>query len=115
MVTGSGSRCGCDAAPYLEYSIPTEQTKKFDAALIYIKKMDQGFLILTTYNPIVEHAFAEKASPLRSTKRPWRKRKNKELNGSAVSHHTGFYLTRFCLLAQMKLPAGRQGKRQPSH
>lgn len=51
--------CGCDAAPYFRIFNPTEQTKKFDPKLTYIKKwlnnLD-GYLI----PPIVEHDFARK-------------------------------------------------------
>lgn len=47
--------CGCDAAPYFRVFNPTEQTRKFDKDLKYIKKWnpDSEFRI-----PIVEHAFA---------------------------------------------------------
>lgn len=51
--------CGCDAAPYFRIFNPTEQTKKFDADLKYIKKWIKNF----TPNylpPIVEHDFARK-------------------------------------------------------
>lgn len=51
--------CGCDAAPYFRIFNPTEQTKKFDADLIYTKKWIKNF----TPNylpPIVEHDFARK-------------------------------------------------------
>ena len=51
--------CGCDAAPYFRIFNPTEQTKKLDPKLIYIKKwlsnLD-GYLI----PPIVDHNFARK-------------------------------------------------------
>ena len=49
--------CGCDAAPYFRIFNPSEQTKRFDPAFIYIKKW------VKNYNPgylpeIVEHGFA---------------------------------------------------------
>ena len=51
--------CGCDAAPYFRIFNPTEQTKRFDPKLIYIKKWLNnlnGYFI----DPIVEHGFARK-------------------------------------------------------
>ncbi len=49
--------CGCDAAPYFRIFNPSEQTKKFDPDLVYIKKWIKnyrpGYL-----QPIVDHAFA---------------------------------------------------------
>jgi deoxyribodipyrimidine photo-lyase len=51
--------CGCDAAPYFRIFNPTEQTKRFDPKLIYIKKwlnnLDGYFI-----QPIVEQNFARK-------------------------------------------------------
>jgi deoxyribodipyrimidine photo-lyase len=51
--------CGCDAAPYFRVFNPSEQTKRFDPDLIYIKKwindLKPGYL-----PPIVEHDFARK-------------------------------------------------------
>lgn len=51
--------CGCDAAPCFRIFNPTEQTKRFDQEMIYIKKWIPNF----TSNylpPIVEHAFARR-------------------------------------------------------
>jgi deoxyribodipyrimidine photo-lyase len=49
--------CGCDAAPYFRIFNPTEQTKRFDPDLAYIKrwikKFKPGYL-----PPVVEHEFA---------------------------------------------------------
>ncbi len=51
--------CGCDAAPYFRIFNPTEQTKKFDTDMLYIKKWINNFT--TDYlPPIVEHTFARK-------------------------------------------------------
>jgi deoxyribodipyrimidine photo-lyase len=51
--------CGCDAAPYFRVFNPSEQTKKFDPDLIYIKKWVKDFK--PDYLPlIVEHVFARK-------------------------------------------------------
>jgi deoxyribodipyrimidine photo-lyase len=50
--------CGCDAAPYFRVFNPTEQTKKFDPELIYIRKWVKEFDTLDYSQPIVEHAFA---------------------------------------------------------
>ena len=51
--------CGCDAAPYFRIFNPSEQAKKFDPELKYIKQWIKdfrpGYLL-----PIVEHAFARK-------------------------------------------------------
>jgi deoxyribodipyrimidine photo-lyase len=51
--------CGCDAAPYFRVFNPSEQTKRFDPDLIYIKKwikdLKPGYL-----QQIVEHDFARK-------------------------------------------------------
>lgn len=52
----SGS--GCDAAPYFRIFNPTEQTKKFDPHLQYIRKWVPEFGELTYPKPIVEHTFA---------------------------------------------------------
>lgn len=51
--------CGCDAAPYFRIFNPTEQTKRFDPEMFYIKKWVSNF----TPNylpPMVEHAFARR-------------------------------------------------------
>ena len=51
--------CGCDAAPYFRIFNPTEQQKKFDPDMIYIRKWIKdykpGYL-----EPIVDHDFARK-------------------------------------------------------
>ena len=51
--------CGCDAAPYFRIFNPTEQQKKFDPGMIYIRKWIKdykpGYL-----DPIVDHDFARK-------------------------------------------------------
>lgn len=51
--------CGCDAAPYFRIFNPTEQQKKFDPDIIYIRKWIKdykpGYL-----EPIVDHDFARK-------------------------------------------------------
>lgn len=49
--------CGCDAAPYFRIFNPTEQTKKFDKDLKYIRKWNPDFDREITV-PIVEHTFA---------------------------------------------------------
>jgi deoxyribodipyrimidine photo-lyase len=50
--------CGCDAAPYFRIFNPTEQTKKFDSKLDYIKKWLPEFNTFGYYEPIVDHSFA---------------------------------------------------------
>lgn len=52
------SSSGCDAAPYFRIFNPTEQTKKFDPQLTYIKKWVPEFQDLSYPSPIVEHKFA---------------------------------------------------------
>lgn len=49
---------GCDAAPYFRVFNPTEQTKKFDTNLLYIKKWVPEFDSLNYPLPMVEHKFA---------------------------------------------------------
>lgn len=51
--------CGCDAAPYFRIFNPHEQTKKFDADLLYINKWIMNFAP-DYLPPIVEHDFARK-------------------------------------------------------
>jgi len=51
--------CGCDAAPYFRIFNPTEQTKKFDPQLTYIKKWIKNYDSYMV-TPIVEHAMARK-------------------------------------------------------
>lgn len=50
--------CGCDAAPYFRVFNPTEQTKRFDPELKYIRRWVKEFGTLDYPQPIVEHAFA---------------------------------------------------------
>lgn len=51
--------CGCDAAPYFRVFNPSEQVKKFDSELLYIKKWIPDYKV--DYLPrIVEHEFARK-------------------------------------------------------
>jgi len=54
------SGTGCDAAPYFRVFNPTEQIKKFDKDLKYIKKWIADYEELTYPQPIVEHSFARK-------------------------------------------------------
>lgn len=49
---------GCDAAPYFRIFNPTEQVKKFDKQLEYIKKWVPNFQEFTYPTPIVDHKFA---------------------------------------------------------
>jgi deoxyribodipyrimidine photo-lyase len=50
--------CGCDAAPYFRVFNPSEQTKRFDPELKYIRKWVKEFDTLDYPQPIVEHSFA---------------------------------------------------------
>lgn len=50
--------CGCDAAPYFRVFNPTEQTKRFDPKLIYIRNWVKELDSFDYPQPIVEHAFA---------------------------------------------------------
>lgn len=50
--------CGTDAAPYFRIFSPSEQTKKFDPKLQYIRKWVPEFESLNYPRPIVDHAFA---------------------------------------------------------
>lgn len=54
------SGTGCDAAPYFRVFNPTEQIKKFDSKLNYIKKWVTDIDELTYPQPIIEHSFARK-------------------------------------------------------
>ena len=54
----SGS--GCDAAPYFRVFNPSEQTKKFDPQLEYIKRWVPEFQDFSYPKPIVNHDFARK-------------------------------------------------------
>lgn len=49
---------GCDAAPYFRVFNPTEQVKKFDKELHYIKKWVPEFQDLTYPAPMVDHKMA---------------------------------------------------------
>lgn len=49
---------GCDAAPYFRIFNPTEQTKKFDPELKYIKHWVPELNSFDYPKPIVEHSFA---------------------------------------------------------
>ena len=51
---------GCDAAPYFRVFNPTEQLKKFDSELKYIKKWIPEWGTFSYPNPMVEHNFARK-------------------------------------------------------
>ena len=50
--------CGVDAAPYFRIFNPTEQVKKFDKELRYIKKWVPNFQDLDYPQPIVDHKMA---------------------------------------------------------
>jgi deoxyribodipyrimidine photo-lyase len=50
--------CGVDAAPYFRIFNPTEQIKKFDKELLYIKKWVPHFQELEYPQPIVDHKMA---------------------------------------------------------
>lgn len=50
--------CGCDAAPYFRVFNPTEQTKRFDPELKYIRHWVNELDSFDYPKPIVEHAFA---------------------------------------------------------
>lgn len=50
--------CGVDAAPYFRIFNPTEQIKKFDKELKYIKKWVPNFQELDYPKPIVDHKLA---------------------------------------------------------
>ncbi len=51
--------CGCDAAPYFRVFNPSEQMRKFDPEMRYIKKWIQDFS--SDYlQPIIDHDFARK-------------------------------------------------------
>lgn len=52
------SSSGCDAAPYFRIFNPSEQTKKFDPQLQYIKRWVPEWGELSYPRPIVEHTFA---------------------------------------------------------
>lgn len=51
--------CGCDAAPYFRIFNPSEQQKKFDPDMIYIRKWIKNFKP-GYLEPIVDHDFARK-------------------------------------------------------
>ena len=54
------SGTGCDAAPYFRIFNPTEQVKKFDPKMEYIKKWIPELDFLDYPLPIVEHKMARK-------------------------------------------------------
>lgn len=49
---------GCDAAPYFRIFNPTEQLKKFDAQLQYVRRWVPEIDLPSYPTPIVEHSFA---------------------------------------------------------
>jgi deoxyribodipyrimidine photo-lyase len=49
---------GCDADPYFRIFNPTEQTKKFDPQLTYIKKWIPEFNTPNYPTPIINHKIA---------------------------------------------------------
>lgn len=51
---------GCDAAPYFRIFNPTEQLKKFDPEMKYVKKWVKDLDELSYPQPIVDHSFARK-------------------------------------------------------
>ena len=50
--------CGCDAAPYFRVFNPSEQTKRFDPELKYIRHWVKELDSFDYPQPIVEHSFA---------------------------------------------------------
>lgn len=56
--------CGCDAAPYFRIFNPTEQQKKFDKDLKYIKRWIPEYKETAYITPIVEHKFARERALL---------------------------------------------------
>ncbi len=50
--------CGCDSTPYFRIFNPYEQTKRFDANLIYTQKWVKNLNEIDYPAPIVEHKFA---------------------------------------------------------
>ena len=49
---------GCDAAPYFRIFNPSEQVKKFDPDLIYIRRWVKDFDEISYPKPMVDHKFA---------------------------------------------------------
>ena len=49
---------GCDAVPYFRIFNPSEQIKKFDKHLVYVRKWVEEFDSLAYPTPMVEHKFA---------------------------------------------------------
>jgi deoxyribodipyrimidine photo-lyase len=49
---------GCDAAPYFRIFNPTEQQKKFDPDLIYIRKWLEDDPLYKNNKPMIDHGFA---------------------------------------------------------
>lgn len=59
METGNGvAGTGCDAAPYFRVFNPTEQVKKFDTELSYIRKWVTELDTLEYPPPMVDHKLA---------------------------------------------------------
>lgn len=50
--------CGCDAAPYFRVFNPTEQAKRYDSEMKYIRKWIPEIDSFEYPQPIVEHSFA---------------------------------------------------------
>ncbi len=50
--------CGCDAAPYFRVFNPTEQLKKFDAQMQYVRRWVPEIDLPSYTTPIIEHSFA---------------------------------------------------------
>ena len=51
---------GCDAAPYFRIFNPTEQLKKFDRDLTYVRRWLPEYDSLSYPQPMIDHAFARK-------------------------------------------------------
>lgn len=56
--------CGCDAAPYFRVFNPWEQQKKFDPALVYIRRWVKNLNRADYPSPMVEHSFARERALL---------------------------------------------------
>jgi deoxyribodipyrimidine photo-lyase len=70
---------GCDAAPYFRIFNPSEQTKKFDTQLEYIKKWVPEFSEFYYPKPIVEHKLARERA-LETYKKGLEKAKNAKIS-----------------------------------
>jgi len=51
---------GCDAAPYFRVFNPTEQLKKFDRDLEYVKRWIPEYGTVKYKPPMIDHSFARK-------------------------------------------------------